>query len=50
MTCRVRDKSGTIVLLASLVLMIQKNPRSRKAPRFKGGQAGIGVAQFEPGL
>jgi hypothetical protein len=26
MTCRVRDKSGTIVLLASLVLMIQKNP------------------------
>jgi hypothetical protein len=26
MTCRVRDESGTIVLLASLVLMIQKNP------------------------
>jgi hypothetical protein len=26
MTCRVRDVSGRIVLLASLVLMIQENP------------------------
>ncbi len=26
MTCRVRDESGKIVLLASLVLMIQENP------------------------
>jgi hypothetical protein len=26
MMCRVRDESGKVVLLASLVLMIQENP------------------------
>ena len=33
MTCRVRDDSGTIVLLASLVLMIQEYPE-REKPSF----------------